>query len=105
MSEVELKPFRIYIPVVCQNGHKATASFRLENLDFIFESVPRSEQCRCPKMDSGQGYRADGKPFTHPPLPGGEVTCNHPDDCDYPDCGTRNDGGVKCSGEYSPSKY
>lgn len=31
--------------------------------------------------------------------------CKHPEDCDYPDCGTRVTGGIKCNGEYANSIY
>lgn len=56
--------FRIFIPVICHNGHEAIASYRLEDLDFIFESVPNDQQCKCPKSELGQGYTANGAPYT-----------------------------------------
>lgn len=56
---------RIYLPVVCQNGHRATASYRWEAsaMEFIFEAPPRNQQCNCPKSDLGEGYRTDGNPY------------------------------------------
>lgn len=55
---------RIYIPVICQNGHKAIASYRWdkERMEFVFEGVPESEKCNCPKSSLGDGYKANGFP-------------------------------------------
>ena len=58
-----MKLTRIFVPVVCQNGHKTVASFRWDpaRLEFIFETPML--QCFCPKGELGQGYRAAGDPY------------------------------------------
>lgn len=61
----EREALLIFLPVICQNGHKALATYRWDSarMDYIFESVPRDEQCKCPKHNLGQGYKQDGAPF------------------------------------------
>lgn len=34
-----------------------------------------------------------------------DAKCKYPTDCDYPDCGTRVNGGIKCNGEYTAPIY
>lgn len=64
-EEREVLPIEgsIYLPVICQNGHKAVAVYRWDAraMEFIFE--PPRGQCPCPKSDFGEGYRADGAPY------------------------------------------
>lgn len=53
----------VYIPVICQNGHKATASYEIVGLDAVYKGVPREESCSCPKHGMNEGWRANGEPF------------------------------------------
>lgn len=57
---------KIHLPVRCQNGHEAIATYKFDKdrMEFIFQSVPKEEQCNCPKWDIGEGYSANGKPYT-----------------------------------------
>lgn len=55
----------IFVPVECQNGHKATWYIEIDGLNITDIGVPYYEQCDCPKWDIGQGYVAIGKPKLH----------------------------------------
>lgn len=54
---------QIYVPVICQNGHRSTASYVWRDNEFVYEGVPRINNCACPKLSLGQGWKADGKPY------------------------------------------
>lgn len=57
-----MKSIKIGVPCQCQNGHKATWWFRLEDLRWVDEGVKNEDKCACPKGEFGQGYsRIDGE--------------------------------------------
>lgn len=54
---------KIGIPVECQNGHKATWRMLITGLEKKDIGVKNSENCKCPKFDFGEGWKACGEPF------------------------------------------
>lgn len=55
---------KIALPVICQNGHKATSyyNFDIRSMDFVWELPSKKETCDCPKGDIGEGWFQNGKP-------------------------------------------
>lgn len=56
---------KVYVPVVCQNGHEAVCSYNFSNFEWIFE-LPKFSEYRCPKEGLEQGWRVNGNPYMLP---------------------------------------
>lgn len=66
--------------------------------EYIYESPKPKQSSEIPlRFEEILGHQSD-------PV-GTYITCKYPFDCDYPDCYTRTDGGIKCNGEYQASIY
>lgn len=48
----------LFIPVECQNGHRATWVIEINGLEVIHKGVLEEKECDCPKFKFGEGYRA-----------------------------------------------
>lgn len=66
MTDSQLLPLIIHVPVECHNGHKATAIIEIRGTEPKYKGVPPEQDCSCSKWELNQGWKAVGSPYAQP---------------------------------------